>query len=665
MSQVTFKAAYYNHDDSHTGFPPDDFTPNVNGDAPSFDFVISRFADGEVASRYGDDIWDMRPYRTAAVGLARLHFTFCEGADREESKWLMFVLLYMQEPKRESYIGVGSGVNYLGAIRKITRYSRERGFSIREILESEKKFQEFVDCNRKNSGLLKNLYRILNVLMSLPSGATGYSIPSSKGADLLRDIINRLPSAKQFPVIPPRLLSVLISDLEHFINEVFCIVSGLSSFIVFVAEGKVRPRRIRPKSVGRGLGQDIKPDFWSACDQFGLVDFFVKYRVTNLVRLKSFISRVQHGCKTLMHIYSGMRSSEVLALKIGAFQGFKYGGNSVYKINGETSKLHGVNKKTSWITSYEVRTGFEVAEAISIAISKGVGLLQEKKPLFPSVNYISSGCGVGLDPKVACLAKTTLKSQEVYNYFDDDKYKIKGLDFDFLERLDPFRDWREDGFEVGSSWRFTSHQFRRTLAFYAMQSSNVSLPSLKRQLKHISRDMTIYYGSSFSDGFVGALDEGFVSTLNSEKAIGDTVAYLDMVEGGDAGLYGCLGMFTEKNRSEIDRFYECEDDRHDLISRFERGEVSYKETPLGACMSVDPCDKRLYRQISACVSCDRAIIKKDRLESVIEAIRIKLAGLQDSCGSNIEARTDAAELEELITYRKKIADGGEDNGWSE
>jgi hypothetical protein len=59
-----------------------------------------------------------------------------------------------------------------------------------------------------------------------------------------------------------------------------------------------------------------------------------------------------------------------------------------------------------------------------------------------------------------------------------------------LKLIDPHRAWEaEPDFAVGAGWPFTRHQLRRTLALYAQRSGLVSLPSLKRQLQHITQEM--------------------------------------------------------------------------------------------------------------------------------------------------------------------------------
>ena len=75
-----------------------------------------------------------------------------------------------------------------------------------------------------------------------------------------------------------------------------------------------------------------------------------------------------------------------------------------------------------------------------------------------------------------------------------------------FEQIDPHRAWRsEPRFQLGVPWTLTSHQLRRSLALYAQRSGLVSLPSLRRQLQHITEEMSRYYarGSAFANNIIG------------------------------------------------------------------------------------------------------------------------------------------------------------------
>ena len=105
--------------------------------------------------------------------------------------------------------------------------------------------------------------------------------------------------------------------------------------------------------------------------------------------------------------------------------------------------------------------------------------------------------------------------------------EINNDDLSFLEIVDDSRAWRmEEQFQIGERWHFSSHQFRRTLAYYCRQSGLVKLSTLKRQLKHITREMSLYYaqGNEYSELF--DTNEHFYKEYDRSRPEVDTLAYV-------------------------------------------------------------------------------------------------------------------------------------------
>jgi hypothetical protein len=73
-------------------------------------------------------------------------------------------------------------------------------------------------------------------------------------------------------------------------------------------------------------------------------------------------------------------------------------------------------------------------------------------------------------------------------------------DYKELIETDEEKDWASiDKFQIGQPWPLTTHQWRRSIAFYAANSGLVSMPSLRRQFKHLSLAMSRYYAKGFEN----------------------------------------------------------------------------------------------------------------------------------------------------------------------
>ncbi|MDV2301170.1 hypothetical protein ACVYFC_16670 [Vibrio cholerae] len=635
---------------------PDAFEINGRIQVPSDEFVVSRNKQGIPISRYGDDVWDFRFYRLAGdSGSARINFEFAQKSYRNEAKWLAFLLIYCAESSVNYGISIATIMNYMKSVRRLIGYASSQSRSIATLLSEKKHLDEFISTLETRT-LLTGFSSLVGHLAHIPSDISGYKISSLYSSFLAREKSKELPVDFQHPVIPPRLLSSLISDLEMFLNEILASIDNLIGFTKNIIHD---PLFARCDSKQRQLGvqrRAMAPFFYEASSIYGLGELLFKYSVSNIPGLSKFLTRIQHACRIYIHIYTGMRHSECLSLKNNALVIEKMMGRNVYKVFGDTSKFVGQKKRVAWVTSKEVVKAFEIAQKISILICSQCDILQDDAPLFISVSYLRfTGANIDLNAPLI-IQKHANKDQEIFNFFPSEPYAIEDSDFEHLVAIDPFRTWhKEKAFQLGSVWRFTTHQLRRTLAFYVSQSANVSIPALKSQLKHISREMTLYYCNASACISEFDHDEHISHLMREIKPESDAHAYLAVVADRTEPLFGTYGRFVDRNVTERESEGLLLNDRKELVSRFKKGELAYKETPLGACMTTSPCDKKLLRLVSACISCDKAIIKTSKLERVIARQKVLVDELKSKDDSSIALRTELSELEDLESYQRRIA----------
>ena len=186
------------------------------------------------------------------------------------------------------------------------------------------------------------------------------------------------------------------------------------------------------------------------------------------------------------------------------------------------------------------------------------------------------------------------------------------------------------------------------------QSALVSLPSLKRQLKHISREMTVYYCQSSELGEEFNDTNHIAKLIKQEKPEADASAYISNVLNTEETLYGAHGAFIERKKLKTEEGILFSSDRKTIIKQFKKGEIAYSETPLGACTTLSPCDKKLLRSITSCLTCSRAVIKASRLDRVIMRQKMFVEELSVSSPSSIEYRTEKDELDTLLKFKEHI-----------
>ncbi|MGA1925769.1 hypothetical protein, partial [Klebsiella pneumoniae complex sp. WS1876_1] len=82
----------------------------------------------------------------------------------------------------------------------------------------------------------------------------------------------------------------------------------------------------------------------------------------------------------------------------------------------------------------------------------------------------------------------------------------------------------------------------------------------------------------------------------------------------DNNLFGTQGGIIKNNVKNNISINKTE-----TIKLFKAGQLAYTETCLGGCTTLDACTQRATRSLVSCLTCENAIIKKDKLEQVIKA----------------------------------------------
>jgi len=634
------------------------FKCDVNGRLipPSDNFVISRTANGDVLSRYGDNIFDLSPYATKVTGSSKIFFnTWTNDSNKKvadltsEYKLLMFFMLYLYTGGRAGYLGVSSLVEYAGILRKLCRFAYMQQLAILHILSEEKYLLRFVKIYSTRSNL-KQISSILTCLLKLKSNTLNYDIDGSFITKIrqLVQIEKRNRPSLQTPVIPSRIYTGLIKGNNAFINKylenkplIFELISKALSDGFYARTKKIQINK------GLPLGDNFRINFPNASQEHGLANFFETHQITSLQNLGRYINEVQSVCKNIIHIYSGMRNNEILSLKYNCLQREKTKSGRVIRLLGNTTKLVGVRKPVHWITSKEVETPVAVLRSIVRIVADYQDFDLENCPLFISFGYLPfTGGQLSVD-------KNDIRCSRQLNAYSLVMIDIEKEDLKELEKIDPYRDWTaKKEFFVGQPWPTKSHQFRRSLIVYASKSGFLTLPSLKHQLKHISLEMSLYYakGSSRAIDLFADDKEHIYYEFNDYKPEAEALNYLYNVILSDETLFGAHGTWVEKhNKSDCDiRIMEL---RENTIKRFKKGEIAYKETFLGGCASIDPCDEKPFTTLTACLTCPRTILKPSKVNRVVKAQEIMLEALEPD---SIEYRWKLDQLTDLKRIQHKL-----------
>ncbi|WP_370600878.1 hypothetical protein [Pseudomonas nitroreducens] len=603
--------------------------------------VVSRDGDGAVLSVFDDDDWYLPRYDgDSDKTVMRFKYWYpgftCDKSLDELVRQTKEIIWHMLEVKRNS-LSPRTVDHYFHMLVDMCRFSASYGFSIFEVLSEDEKCRLFIH-HVSDSWQLGYLRSLLSALqepeaLSLPFMPVGRTLIQEASS-----LLKKFPEYKQTPVIPTRIFSKVISYLMEEINVCEGVVDSLIEIVK-----ELRGKKPSSAEEWKRLRWMSKADFSVILDRFGLSDFYFS-RGYSIARNTFYIlTEMLFVCKYVIHIFSGMRDSEVNYLPYDCLRSYVDGGLRHYMIHGFTTKRSGGKPRESrWVTSIEGVKAIRLAQKISEGIYSCIGVDANR----------TSGCRLFVSPGVVRFWPKRGDEAKVVD-FDISRFTrivekmsltIEQVDCDELMRIDPFRDWGESGIVVGGCWKLRTHQFRRSLALYASRSGLVSITSLRRQLQHITEEMTRYYsdGSFFARNMLEYDKDHFSVDYIETLPEGEALSFFENVLSSKEKLFGGAGSWIEAHSSS--RNNVTFESRSETIEKFIKGLLSYKETPVGGCMKNGDCQQRSFGRWVYCLAhCSDSVVSLKKLAKLIEVQRRFVSDLADG---TVYRRTERFVLDE-------------------
>lgn len=664
--------------------PPDDWAVGVD---LQLDLVVSRNNKGEITSRAGDLVWDLTCYH-AHKQTTKLYFDYWQNVPNRkinlsnvsQQRWvrirelqlLMCNVLYI---RGGAEINIASLHQLQFILRKLALFTENVGCNVLELLGREELLDMYVaQIPDRDAAYVRNL---LNLFYSRSPEEFSFPIARTKfWNEISQRAIRHEKSIKQHAPLPTRIYSGWINRLDAELtvieNNLDQLVKTLHIAVKAWREADAKRNGLHSVVVGPNLFN---------CDL--MADLFKRYgKPRSLVGLSSIVHVVYLICKLQIHTFTGMRDREVIYLPFHCLKSEGRNGRKYALIQGITTKLSGGRKRRAeWVTTEETAfRAISIAQALSSVIYESIGINPSKNDgdkdtyrLFISSEYLPWNDRHQFDKSEALpfnVARNLRLSNESLMFLEKILLPtIEEEDIIELEEIDPFRDWRiEDEFKAGMIWPLKSHQLRRSLALYARASGCVRISSLRRQLQHISNEMSTYYanGSTFAKNFFDEDPKGFNNHVikqwqNSEDEA-ELLAFVRDVLKSEEPLYGGAGnfYFSQKRNGNLIT-------REQAQAAIKSGTMSYKTTPLGGCTKLGQCEKTtgisFINTACATENCKNLIGKHSRIIQVINAKRRMIEHLNsDSIAYKVELE-DLVALEEVeIRWKLKVGQDGLESG---
>ncbi len=610
--------------------------------------IISHNEDGRVLSRYGDDMWKFVSNKENLL----LHFSIDdEGVDEAKKqqiksnlKSLQFATLHSPSYRRALFkTGFNRQRVINHALRAVIEIALEHDLDFKQFFTGiHNHYLEEVLTLRIFEGL-KYVIQNQTLLIShdflvlermLPVKKSFEEYVSYRYKELNLDHKQTLP-------IPERIYLMALDQIEqdlYDIDEVLLkdLISELMKNSENPLYGETRRQQLKVFRSTDKYQVLLKKNGCTSLPRnydFGIPDQNIQSLQSLFKRLDNnlsnqsisglfeYLTEIQKKCFRALVAYSGGRLSDIAYLKPDALQVHEVSNSSFPLLFGEVKKgVFTDDDVEFWVTNEAGQRAFNIAKTISNFIyttavnKKYQGLPDEERLLFASHCY----------SRIKGKRHGTLQVSKAFSGLEIKNAVLIEDDRIELMRLDPSLDLEREDIAEGCTWKFKTHQFRRSLALYAMASGAVSLPSLRRQLRHLGEAMALYYSDgSFAASNIIDKTNSFAKECLETKTASTAIALHKFVV-SDEKIFGGMGRHLDMNQNFKNIILD--QDITETKKMVERGELSFYETALGGCGETGNCDHRPFALTDTfhCCKCEKAYHKTSVMNKTIKVFEISL-----------------------------------------
>lgn len=576
---------------------------------PDENMPIAFDKNGNVLSRFKDDVWDLSAVQLGYSHTSILDFTKEKTGLNSDTLYHLKLIIYYDlycAVKRKDTISFRTIISKYRRYKLIAATFQGVKSSFLNIIKNglaKQKFLSYLSLNKQHT--IKYYVATCHIVNAVGAffGIKGFGFDDQLIHKILQLSEKAVKKVKQTILIPSRVYYEFIrSGLDVF--EKFH--NSLDSLKNVFLNGHYL--NLSALSAGR-------PHlFIRFIKKHNLEQFADDFNITTGNSLLDRIVQIQTIGFMLVACFSGMRKSEILTLGMDCLDVKRLQDKEIYTLNGYTSKTsaHGL-KRTTWITSNLISPVINLLKEIVImgqAYQKQQGLYLntniDKYSLFTRVFFNKdNGELIGNHPLFDCPPTLVNNIDRSVNQLIKN-IEFRPEDLEELTKFNPLINWCEEyNLEIGKNWKFRTHQFRRSLVVYGVRSGMIQLTVLKKQLQHLNLDMTAYYGN-YSGSSNNLFDENLIHEFREENIRYQFVQYEEKVLDTNDVLFGGEGtrLHISKRSKNAPEYLV---NKEKTLQYFQEGRLSYKKTPLGGCARQGSCNRLGFSYITACIDCKDSI----------------------------------------------------------
>ncbi|HHX8273435.1 TPA: hypothetical protein ACVOYM_001771 [Vibrio diabolicus] len=574
--------------------------------------VICKDKDGNVTATFGQNNWDCLPFsRKKDKNNLNTEEFKCAPKLQRELKLLSFGWLFNKSPKQKKAVKFSSVRTRLNNIKVVYSFLMESNYSSLKELGSPvvwTKFEHFLQNRNYAQGTIESTFVAINTAINDESWhklELGLN-PIKSSTEARRISFNE---AQQTLVIPERICDAIYGKAIELVNGAHPyrqLIWDTEKSLQHNYDEGVRNLEEKIKQGNRYsfMNEDGSIDerkYTSAiqeCQPHKVKDLIAplaakvpSIRLKNGTDFKRYWGQITNACYIVCGGFSGMRDSELDKLTPKSYYKDAFEGRDFHMLQSHTFKLG--NKRETWITASSSKTAIELMTTLTEEWREEI--------TYPDKKYKNS---IWVNKSYRSKPPTLITgwNHRLQRFCKQFNFIVTEKDFaECLESNPRSLNRVKKDVTVGNPWHITTHQFRRTLAFYCIKNRLGTLVALKQQFKHLYLAMTEWYTNGgrlaslrdlkVDDQVQKALDE-----INAET----TANKIFKQWHSDETLSGTHGKAIMKMRGDVPTIYSSWDVIYKAVKD---GKLTLHGSMHSYCKSGYDCDMDGVVTPQFCVDC--------------------------------------------------------------
>lgn len=576
--------------------------------------VVCRDKDGNVTATFGQNNWDCFAFsRKKNKHKNNLKFSQLDAHPelQRELKLFTYGWLFNLSPQKRTAPKFSTVRARLAkAMATYLFLAQESAHSLFALSPTSvrQKFDEYLIERELNSSTLEQTFSALNKAIEYTPWhkiALGFSrIESKKEARRLSDI-----EEQQTLVIPERLCHAIYGKAIALIEEALPHATHIAETERNLQENYMQGKRIvedkmKVGGVFRFMNSDGSIDRQKfagtiANNQPKQLSELIKplarklpnIPLENGIDLQRYLGQLITASYIVCGGFSGMRDSELDKITPNSYYQDSLNGRVLHLLQSHTFKLG--EKRETWVTAAVSKTAIDLMSILTKRWREKVQYPDEKYANSLWVNQIYRSHA----PKL--IADWGVRLKRFCKQFD---FVVTDDDYQECVESNPRSQVKiKNQVVVGQPWPLSTHQFRRSLAFYCVKNRLSSLVALKQQFKHLYLAMTDWYTNggqlaSLRDLKVDPKIQQALDEINAEA----TTNKIFKQWHSDETLSGAHGKAIMKMRGDVPTIYSSWETIYKAVKD---GKITLHGTLHSYCKSGYDCDMDGVVMPQFCVDC--------------------------------------------------------------